>query len=257
MLKRNQLFYFHILTFSTLPFFFYYGSSIDFILAGIVYFFMGVIGQATIYHRSITHKAFVAKQWALIVGCVSATIAGLGTPLTWAANHIHHHRFSDTPNDPHSPYVDSKWKIYTRSMATDVNMKYAAHLMRNKTLLWFHNHFWHVHLIYITLLLAVYPFGIISMYLAPAAMIWFVSASFNIYGHIYGYRNFETKDHSTNNWIIAIVALGEGWHNNHHKYPGAITTKVKWWEFDPTAFLIKHFFMEKSNESSDKTHTGT
>lgn len=248
MIKGNQLLYFQVVALLALPFLFIYGTTIDFVLCFVVHVIMNLFGQVITYHRTITHKACVLPRWAFLLGNTAAILAGLGTGLSWAANHLQHHRFSDTDKDPHSPLFHSKWHIYTHSMRSDINMKYSASLLRNKTLVWFHNNFWNIHGVYIAVLLAVYPFGIISMYLAPASILWAISCAFNIYCHLYGYRNFETKDHSTNNWLISLLAFGEGWHNNHHKYPGNYTTQVKWWEIDLAGLVIKLIRKKEVNE---------
>lgn len=235
----KKLMYFHIMAFFSLPLFFIFSNTIDYILAFIVYFLMAGLGQAITYHRLLSHKSFTAPRWFFLCGNLFTTFAGVGSGLGWAANHLKHHRFSDMEKDTHSPHYQSKWQIWTSSMASEVDMKYAASLIKNETLIWFHENYWKIHGTYLALLLGFYPFGVISMYLAPASITWLITCSVNIYCHIYGYRNFDTKDKSTNNLLIGYVTTGEGWHNNHHKYPGSYTTQIKWWEIDPLGWIIK------------------
>ena len=239
MRNPKNLFYFQCIAAIGLAALLLFGAWYDFVIAVIMYVLMNSIGQGIVYHRLITHRSFVSPRWFLLFGSTVTTLAGLGSGLAWAANHLQHHRFSDSDEDPHSPHNDSKWHIYTHSMSTPVNMRYAAPFLRDNTLVWFHNHYWHIHLAWIITLAIVYPFGLISLYLAPAHLSWIVSCCFNIYCHLYGYRNFETRDHSTNNPWVALPTFGEGWHNNHHKNPGNWTTQVKWWEVDMLSWVIR------------------
>lgn len=239
MRNPRSLFYFQCVAFIGLLALVFFGSAYDLIMTVIMYVLMNSIGQGIVYHRLITHRSFVSPRWFLLFGSAVTTLAGLGSGLAWAANHLQHHRFSDATEDPHSPHNDSKWKIYTQSMAKPVNIRYAAPFLKDSTLVWFHEHYWHVHLAWIAVLATVYPFGLISLYLAPAHLSWIVSCCFNIYCHQHGYRNFDTRDHSTNNPWVAVPTFGEGWHNNHHKDPGNWTTQVRWWEIDMLSWVIR------------------
>jgi stearoyl-CoA desaturase (delta-9 desaturase) len=85
----------------------------------------------------------------------------------------------------------------------------------------------------------VYPFGVVSLYLAPIALNWIVSGLINNLTHITGYRNFDTKDNSGNMLTLGYISFGEGWHNNHHADPKNPRYGYKWWELDFSHFLIK------------------
>lgn len=239
MRSTKSLLYFQIVAALGLIALVIFGSGWDFVMTLVMYILMNSIGQGITYHRLVTHRSFKSPRWFLLFGNTVTTLAGLGSAIAWSANHLQHHRFSDSKDDPHSPHNDSKWHIYTQSMTNPVNLRYAAPFLKDKTLVWFHEHYWHIHVGWIATLAVVYPFGLISLYLAPAHLSWIVSCLFNIYCHLWGYRNFETKDRSTNNPLIAITSFGEGWHNNHHKDPGNYTTKVKWWEVDMLSWIIK------------------
>lgn len=245
MKKSESLFYFQIVALIGLIVFPFYAQWYDWLLGLIMYLMMNTFGQGMIYHRLVTHRSFVCPRWYYMLANFTTTLAGVGSAMAWAANHLQHHRNSDTEKDVHSPHVQGAWWIYTRSMANPVNTRYMVAYTRDKILVWFHNYYWYIHLAYILLLLIVYPFGIISLYLAPAHLTWMVSCLFNICCHLYGYRNFDTRDCSTNNTIIGWLSFGEGWHNNHHESPGNYTNKVKPNEIDGIGWMIDRIRLDK------------
>lgn len=240
----NRLRYFQATALMALIYFVFTATWTNWIAMLVVYLFMSSLGQSMVYHRCIAHRSWVCPRWYYIFSNFMVTLAGIGSAIGWTAIHLQHHRYSDTDQDPHTP-KDSKLEVYTSSMAYPVNMKYAVGCLRDPILVWFHEHYWQIHLVYVIILLIAYPYGIISLYLAPAALTWLVSCLFNIYCHTSGYRNFETRDNSTNNRWINWLTLGEGWHNNHHASAGSYTTKVKDNEHDPLAWIIDLIRVDK------------
>jgi stearoyl-CoA desaturase (delta-9 desaturase) len=120
-------------------------------------------------------------------------------------------------------------------MFSDINLKYGIKLRKDPIAVFFHRWFWAVHLVYAVGIFLVYPYGIISLYLAPAGLTWAGGAIQNIYSHLLGAQPNNTGDNSRNNWFNVIAGFGEGWHNNHHANPG----QYRFGPFDPAARLIE------------------
>lgn len=112
-------------------------------------------------------------------------------------------------------------------------------LLANKNVMFFHNHYLKVILVYCLVLMMIDPVLVIFLWSVPALLSLYGILGTNILCHIKGYRNFDTDDKSYNNIFISIITLGEGWHNNHHADPKNWDTKKNWWELDPTAFVIR------------------
>lgn len=241
----KQLYYFQATALAALLVFVFTADWYNWIAMLTVYLFMSSLGQSMVYHRCIAHRSWVCPRWYFIFSNIIVTLAGIGSAIAWTAIHLQHHRYSDTEQDPHSPHNHGVLSVYTSSMTYPVNIKYAVGCLKNQTLVWFHEYYWQIHFIYVIMLGVVYPYGIVSLYLAPASLTWLVSCTFNVVCHRTGYRNFNTRDSSTNNRWINWLTLGEGWHNNHHAQPGSYTTKVKNKEYDPLAWIINRIRIDK------------
>jgi stearoyl-CoA desaturase (delta-9 desaturase) len=235
----NLIFLLQIFSYAGLTALFFYGNLTDLLLTLFGYIIVKCVGNAMTYHRLVTHRSWIAPSWFLYLGNICGTLGGQGSAISWAANHIQHHRFSDQPEDPHSPKYKGMFWVQFLSMTGTVNIRYLAPYLKDKTLVWFHTYYWYIHAIYIILILFVYPFGVISLYLAPIALNWIVSGLVNNLTHMTGYRNFDTVDDSHNMLLLGYVSFGEGWHNNHHADPKNPRYGVKWWELDLAHFLIK------------------
>ncbi|KTC84113.1 acyl-CoA desaturase [Legionella brunensis] len=210
-----------------------------------------VLGITVGFHRLLTHHSFKTKRWVKIVLTCLGCMAYEGPPYFWIAAHRRHHKFTETASDPHSPVAMNK--ISLRSF-------YHAHMG------WMSKHTiedWHY---YIADLLADRDLKIINKYYIPIAlsgliipgiinglmfMSWYhfiegiivcglvrvciqqhVTWSINSICHIWGKKNFITQDHSRNNWLFAILAYGEGWHNGHHAFPASAKHGLKKWQLD-------------------------
>jgi stearoyl-CoA desaturase (delta-9 desaturase) len=209
------------------------------------------------YHRYFSHRTYKTSRWFQFVIAYIGTSAAQMGPLWWAAHHRHHHRHSDTDQDVHSPVAHGffwshvGWILSRKYMET--NTAAIPDFAKYPELRFIDNY----HVIPpITLALGLYGLGWVLEIYAPGLgtngfqmLVWafFIStvclyhATFfvNSLTHVHGTRRFETEDHSRNNWIVAITTLGEGWHNNHHRWPHAEAQGMYWWEFDPTHYTIK------------------
>jgi stearoyl-CoA desaturase (delta-9 desaturase) len=206
------------------------------------------------YHRYFSHRAFRASRVVQFVfAAIGATSVQRG-PLWWAAHHRNHHRHADDELDPHSPvrrgflWSHVGWFLTPRGFRTDWSMiRDLARYPELRLLDRFDI------LMPVVLAVALYALGrhlsISQPQLGTSAMqlvVWgfcistvvLFHATFmiNSLAHRFGSRRFGTRDFSRNNWLLALITFGEGWHNNHHRYPGAARQGLRWWECDMTYY---------------------
>lgn len=211
------------------------------------------------YHRYFSHRSFETSRWAQFLFAAWGNTAVQKGPLWWAAHHRHHHRHSDEDNDVHSPHtsglywshigwITCKGNFRTRLEAIPDFAKFPElrFLDRFETL--------------VPVLLATSIFGLGSLleFLAPQLgtsgpqlLIWgfFISTialfhgtcTINSLAHLIGKRRYQTSDHSRNSFILALITLGEGWHNNHHHFPASVRQGFYWWEIDITYYVLCFF----------------
>lgn len=238
-------------------FFAYYFFSWSALIAAIILVPITAMGVTIGYHRLLTHSSFqtfAPIRWAF-------TLAGLtsfqGVPLEWVATHRKHHQFSDKDGDPHSPihgrwhsHVTWLWEAKSSLKTGALYNRYAKDLYRERFMQFFSK--WYVYLLwhaFIILVLFVIGFAIggfknglaVAYYgfIVRLVWVWNFTWAVNSAAHIWGYRNFETRDRSKNNWWVALGTFGEGWHNNHHAHKTAANHGMKPWELDPSYWVIR------------------
>ncbi|QDV63875.1 acyl-CoA desaturase [Crateriforma conspicua] len=214
----------------------------------------GSLGICLGYHRLLTHTGMKTHNWVRYLFGGIGSLAGEGSPLDWVADHRKHHAHSDQEGDPHSPHDGGWWShVFWLAFHThdgdrkDYLNHWVPDLMRDRGMRILDKMFLPMNLALGAGLFGIgYAFGGLS--LATSLFIWgfclrlvlVLHATWlvNSASHIWGYKNYETADDSRNNWIVAIFAYGEGWHNNHHAYPRMAKHGHKWWEFDMTWMMI-------------------
>jgi fatty-acid desaturase len=205
-----------------------------------LYFVMSCLGMSVTYHRLLTHKSFQTHKVFEFIGTLAATLSMTGSSITWTAAHRKHHLLADSVGDPHSPYILG----YARSQWFSMFSPFAV---RNSPVLksimhrCIHKLYFPINILYSYLL---YSLGgveyILVFHLAPACLVWNMGSLINTVCHTpcLGYRNFKTLDLSTNNFLLGLLMWGEGWHNNHHKYPGKASIGLHWYEVDMGYLII-------------------
>jgi stearoyl-CoA desaturase (delta-9 desaturase) len=215
-----------------------------------------MFGITGIYHRYFSHRTYeMSRFWQFVFTILAISSAQRG-PLWWAAHHRHHHRFADKPEDIHSPvqrgflWSHILWILTPKYFATD--KKLVTSWMKFPELI-FLNRF--STLVPLILLFLLYFAGEILRIYVPSTgtsglqmVVWgfcistvalfHATASINSLSHIIGRRRYNTPDRSRNNWFLAILTLGEGWHNNHHHYPISTRQGFFWWEIDVTYYVL-------------------
>ena len=204
-----------------------------------------IIGITMGYHRLISHRSYTTHDWIKNVMLFFGVIAGQGSPLFWTVIHRgYHHPNSDTDKDPHTPLKGffNSWFLWLWKIKEDeMSMRSSVDLARDPLQLFIHKNYtiivWAVHGV-----VALINFELWLWLLAVPCFITFHSYSItNSLTHfrLLGYRNYNTKDNSTNTWWLWPFVFGECWHNNHHGDQRAYNFgKIRWWEIDPAGLLI-------------------
>jgi stearoyl-CoA desaturase (delta-9 desaturase) len=195
------------------------------------------------YHRLLAHRAYRTHRpfrFLLLWGAVSS---GQGGPLWWAGWHRHHHNHSDTNVDIHSPRVSFwqshiGWLLTTRYGHTRTDL--LPDLAQDKELLWLNRWHWVPPLCMAALVWALFGLSalLIGVFLSTA-LLYHGTFFINSLAHCLGRQRYSTHDDSRNSALLAVITLGEGWHNNHHHRPSACRQGVRWWELDVTWMGLK------------------
>jgi fatty-acid desaturase len=130
-------------------------------------------------------------------------------------------------------------------MLNIANLKLVRDLIGDPWHRFCHRYYWGIHLMYASTLFLIDPKAVIYAHLLPACFLWQAGSGLNTMGHLFGYRNYKTRDHSRNNFLLAFLMWGEGWHNNHHAYPRRKYFGLKWYEFDLSGCFI--FIIESAS----------
>jgi stearoyl-CoA desaturase (delta-9 desaturase) len=220
----------------------------DLALLGVLYALVA-LGVTVGFHRMLTHRSFRPHPAIKFVLLVLGSMAVEGPAIEWAATHIKHHALADSEGDPHSPldgffHAHLGWvfesatadpNVYCRNLVSDPIVGFVSRTF----LLW-------------AVLAFAIPFGVGGLLGGWAGawtgLLWgglvrqflthHVTWSVNSVCHTFGRRAFETTDRSRNEWIVGLLAFGEGWHNNHHAFPRSAFHGLHWWQFDLSGYLI-------------------
>lgn len=230
------------------------GASTFAVTTAVALYAIRMFALTGFYHRYFSHRAFrTSRVTQFVFAAIGACCVQRG-PLWWAAHHRNHHRFADTERDPHSPvwrgFLRSHmgWFLTPRAFRTD--LKVVRDLARYPELRLLDR----FDILMPTVLgLLLYVLGEYlrinhpSLHTSgPQLLIWGLCIStvalfhatfmINSLAHRFGSRRFDLRDASRNNWLLAILTFGEGWHNNHHRYPGSARQGLRWWECDFTFY---------------------
>jgi fatty-acid desaturase len=244
-----------------LPWFFSW-TGVALAFAGVYVF--GVLGINIGYHRLLTHRGFTCPQWFEHMLAVLGVCCLQDSPARWVASHRRHHHHADEREDPHSPLVGFLWGHVGWLLVENPDLgrlgaygSYAKDIIRDPF-------YKRLERFYLAVALIPWPVFFLGGFLgelfaggtAAAALqtgtgillwgvavrivwVWHATWSVNSLGHLWGYRAYATDEASRNNWISAIVANGEGWHNNHHADSRSARHGHRWWEIDVTWLIIR------------------
>ncbi len=213
-------------------------------LAVFLHWLTGGVGVTLGWHRLLSHRSFQTPKWLeyLLVFC--GTLSLQGGPIWWVGLHRHHHLYSDQDADHHDSCKGFWWShmgwMFHEVPAEKEIARFTKDIADDPFYQALDKYFFPIQLAFAGLLYMIggFPFlfwGVFVRLVLVYHTTWFVNSA----THKFGYRTYESSDRSTNCWWVAVLAYGEGWHNNHHTYQYSARHGLKWWEIDLTWMMIQ------------------
>lgn len=257
LMASSPIFLMHLIALGV----FFTGFSWAALLALVITYVVRVFTLTAGFHRYFSHRAFkTSRLFQFILAWVGTSSAQLG-PMWWAANHRHHHQHSDQPEDIHSPVIkDAFWAhigwVLCRAYR-EIQLDRVKDLAKFPELRFIDR--FHI-LPVLSLIGLLYGIGTLLNTFFPALgtngiqmimwgffvstiLVYHVTFLVNSATHIFGKKRFATNDESRNSWWVALLTFGEGWHNNHHRWPLSARQGMYWWEFDLTYLMLRFLKM--------------
>ena len=207
-------------------------------------YFIRMFGVTAGYHRYFSHRSYkLHRLWQFLLALLAQTSGQKGV-LWWAAHHRFHHQNSDQDSDIHSPIRHGFWWSHVGWILSEKYEDYDPALIKDFSkfpeLRFLDRYHW----------LPPLPLGLACLllggwgaftwgFLLSTALLYHGTFVINSLAHVWGTRRFETPDQSRNNFFLALITMGEGWHNNHHQYMYACRQGLRWWEIDVTYYLVR------------------
>ena len=209
-------------------------------------YFIRMFVVTAAYHRYFSHRSFKTSRWFQFVLAVAAQSAGQKGVVWWASHHRWHHKHSDTERDVHSAKLRGfwyshlgwimrpDWSVTDESSVADL-LRYPELRFLNRSSMDMVPTF----VLSLVLFLVGGSHALVWGYFVSTVLLWHGSFSINSLSHLFGSRRYETGELSRNNWLLAIITTGEGWHNNHHHYQSSVRQGFHWWQVDVTYYLLR------------------
>ena len=226
------------------------------LLVGVVTLFARMFGLTAGYHRYFCHRSFkTTRVFQFVLAWLGAASAQRG-PLWWAGHHRLHHRHADTEEDVHPPgvkgfaWAHAGWLMSARNEPT--RFEWVPDFAQYRELRWLDaNHY----VAPVSVVLALFCLGewlsvaypalettglqlVVIGFFWSTTVLYHVTFAVNSFGHLFGRRRYDTNDGSRNSFWLALLTAGEGWHNNHHRYPASERQGFYWWEIDATHYGV-------------------
>ena len=207
-------------------------------------YYIGMFFVTAGYHRYFSHRSFkTSRVFQFVLAFMAQSSAQKGV-LWWAAHHRAHHQYSDTDKDLHSPTLDGFWWSHVGWILSDVNNMTDIARIRDfakfPELRFLNKHFL---VPPVTLAVAMFLIGgwpaLLWGFFISTILLWHGTFCVNSLTHVFGRQRYKTTDTSRNSFLVALITMGEGWHNNHHHYMASTRQGFFWWEFDPTYYILK------------------
>ncbi|API86313.1 acyl-CoA desaturase [Francisella uliginis] len=234
---------------------FFVNYNITALLVFVITFSMRTFALTAGYHRYFSHKAFQTSRVFQFILALVGTWASQKGPLWWSGHHRYHHIHSDKETDMHSPkngvfQAHVGWVFEARS--DEVDPKFIKDWVKYPEIVWLDKY---AHESFALYLVGLFILGSCISYFYPAlgtsglafvfwggilstVLLYHTTFSVNSICHIFGSRDYQTTDNSRNNWLVALITFGEGWHNNHHKFAYSIRNNLKFWQIDITYMIL-------------------
>lgn len=237
---------------SAIPFFlcqiavigvFFTGFTLPAVLLGVGLYLLRMWAITAGYHRYFSHRAYKTNRvFQFVLAFLAQTSAQKGA-LWWAAHHRRHHKHSDQEGDLHSPVREGFWFSHMMWMfvegAEETDYARIKDFAKYPELVWLNKYY-----LVPPIMLGVACYltlgwtGLFVGFFLSTFFTWHGTFLINSLAHVFGSRRFETTDDSRNNFLLAIITLGEGWHNNHHRYQASARNGFYWWEVDVTYYVL-------------------
>ena len=230
----------HVLCFA----FVFTGITRTALLLFVVMFFGRAFFVTAAYHRYFSHKSYKLNRfWQLVFAFMAEATAQKGV-LWWAAHHRHHHKYSDTPEDIHSPLQGGFWWSHVgwilSSKFDETRSELIPDLYKYPELRWLNKYHLVPPFVMAVTLFLIGGWGMMIWgFFIRTVLLWHGSFTVNSLAHVFGRRRYNTTDTSKNSFILALITMGEGWHNNHHHFMAAARQGFFWYEIDGTYYVLK------------------
>lgn len=207
-------------------------------------YFVRMFGITAGHHRYFSHRTYkMGRGMQLAMAIVGTTSVQKGV-LWWAAHHRVHHKHSDEPKDIHSVRQRGFWWAHVGWILSlehdETDWKRIPDLARFPELVWLNRYHLIVPVAFATVLfLAGGAWALVWGFCVSTVLLWHGTFTINSLSHVFGRRRYQTTDDSKNNWLLALITMGEGWHNNHHHYQRATNQGFFWYEVDVTYYLLR------------------
>lgn len=235
---------------------FFVGFSWFAVIVMIAFYLLRMFAITAFYHRYFSHKAFKTSRAVQFIFALIGVMSTQNGPLWWAAHHRYHHRHADQIEDLHSPrdgfwYSHIGWFLNKKNYATQDNL--VKDWVKYPELRWLDRHsvlisvltaasFWIVGTLLEKLAPQLGTNGLQLLvwgFLISTVILTHMTLTINSFAHRFGFRTYPTEDDSRNNWFLAIITLGEGWHNNHHYCPASVRQGFVWWQIDLSFYILR------------------
>jgi Fatty-acid desaturase len=213
------------------------------VLLAIGFYYLRMFALSAGFHRYFSHRSYkTSRPFAFILAFLGECSLQKGA-LWWASHHRHHHRFSDQIEDVHSPRHKGFFWSHMGWVLCDkykpINEALIKDFLKYPELVWLNNNTWLPVTVYIGTISYLFGLeGFLWGFVVSTVFLWHGVFSINSIMHLWGKQAYETGDCSRNNFIAALIVMGDGWHNNHHFYPVSVRHGFEWWQIDPTYYLL-------------------
>jgi stearoyl-CoA desaturase (delta-9 desaturase) len=219
------------------------GVTLKALALGAALYWLRIFAIGAGYHRYFSHKSYSTGRVFQFVLAVLSQMSAQNSVLWWASKHRHHHLFSDTEHDVHSAkrrgffYSHVGWIFDRRHRGTDLVK--VEDLCQFPELRFLHRFEYAPAgaLAVLCFVLAGWP-GLVVGFFWSTVLVYHSTFCINSLAHMHGARRYVTGDGSRNNWLLAFFTMGEGWHNNHHACQSSVRQGFRWWEYDPTYYIL-------------------
>lgn len=208
------------------------------------FFALRTWGLTAGFHRYFSHRSFKTSRWfQFVIAWIGSSALQRG-PMWWAGEHRQHHKYSDKDGDPHSPIIRSIWWSHIGWVLDRGNRWTKWDELKDfhkyPELKWLDRFHALPGLLLGVLCYAIDGWtGVVWGFILSTVTLYHTTFCVNSLCHLMGYRRYATEDDSRNNWLVALLTMGEGWHNNHHHYPSCARQGFKWYEVDMTYYVLK------------------